>query len=344
LIEVLASWLGDANIKVQSITMRVKASSSLARKLARPDRDYVDLWDVTDLLGLRAITYFEDGVDLAARVIEARLPVDLARSVDKRRRAPGVFGYRSLHYVFDLAALDARFPPGARAEIQVRSVLEHAWAEIEHDLGYKAPASVPIEVRQRLGRLAGLLEIADREFVAIRDELNAYVAALPGQIADRRNVSLDQLSLGALLQSPDVETLDLEIAASHGHPLGKELFFPDYLLNMLRAVGLTTIPEIQDALREHAADIVGMARPYFQFAWATWRLTPVRDQQLLRGYAVFFLAHLHVIRGPGLRLDKVERLAHLYRELDYPNDAATAHRIASRLLETMLESARAKVA
>ena len=200
LVKTLGSWLEEAGIKVHSIAMRVKAPSSLGRKLARPDRDYVDLWDITDLLGLRVITYFEDGVDHAARVIEERLPVDLARSVDKRRRAPGMFGYRSLHYVFDVAGSDARFPARARAEIQVRSVLEHAWAEIEHDLGYKAPASVPVDVRQRLGRLAGLLEIADREFVAIRDELSAYVEALPGQIADRRNVPLDQLSLGALLQ------------------------------------------------------------------------------------------------------------------------------------------------
>jgi putative GTP pyrophosphokinase len=342
LTAALSAWLGQAGIKVHSIVARVKDPASLARKLARPDRDYVELWDLTDLLGLRVITYFEDDVDRVGAMIEAQLPIDLARSTDKRRREPGLFGYRSLHYVVEL---DARLPAPARAEIQVRSVLEHAWAEIEHDLGYKAPGAVPLPVRQRLSRLAGLLEIADREFVSIRDELIAYEAALPAQIADRtRDVVLDELALRALIMSGDVERLDLEIAAAHGHPLGPQPFFPDYLLKMLLCAGLTTIAEVQEGLHRHADEIVAMARPYFQFAWATWRLTPIRDERMLRGYAVFFLAHLHVTSGAGLQLDKVERLARLYRELDYQNDPPAAHRVASRLLATLLEAARGKVA
>lgn len=335
----LSAWLGGAGIKVHSIAARVKDPVSLARKLARPDRDYVELWDITDLLGLRVITYFEDAVDRVGGVIEARLPIDLARSTDKRRRAPGVFGYRSLHYVIELGA---GLPAAARAEIQVRSVLEHAWAEIEHDLGYKAPGAMPAPVRQRLSRLAGLLEIADREFVSIRDELRAYEAALPSQIAARGNdVVLDEPALRALLLSRDVEPLDLQIAAAHGQSLGPEPFFPDYLLKMLLCAGLETISEVQEALRDHGQDVVAMARPYFQFAWSTWGLTPVRDAQLLRGYSLFFLSHLHVMRGAQLQLDKVERLARLYRELDYQHDPPAAHRVASLLLAALLDAAKA---
>ncbi len=340
LTAALSTWLGQAGIKVHSIVARVKDPASLARKLARPDRDYVNLWDITDLLGLRVITYFEDAVDRVGAVIEAKLPIDLTRSTDKRRRAPGLFGYRSLHYVIELGA---GLPAPARAEIQVRSVLEHAWAEIEHDLGYKAPGAVPLPVRQRLSRLAGLLEIADREFVAIRDELSAYEAALPSQIAARTSdVVLDQLALRALVMSRDVELLDLQIAAAHGHQLGPDPFFLDYLLKMLLCAGLTTVSEVQEGLQTHAEQIVAMARPYFQFAWTTWRLTPIRDEQLLRGYAVFFLAHLHVTRGAGLQLDKVERLARLYRELDYQNDPPAAHRVASLLLASLREASRVK--
>lgn len=338
----LSGWLAAAGIKVHSVVARVKDPASLARKLARPDRDYVELWDLTDLLGLRVITYFEDAVDRVGAVLEARLPIDLARSTDKRRREPGLFGYRSLHYVIELGA---GLPAAARAEIQVRSVLEHAWAEIEHDLGYKAPGAMPLPVRQRLSRLAGLLELADREFVAIRDELAAYEAALPSRIADRTSdVVLDEPALRALLLAPDVEQLDLEIAAAHGHPLGPEPFFPDYLLKMLLCAGLTTVSEVQAGLRHHAADLVAMARPYFQFAWTTWRLTPVREEGLLRGYAIFFLAHLHVTSGAGLQLDKVERLARLYRELDYPHDPPAAQRVASQLLAVLLDAARGAVA
>ena len=342
LCAALATWLADAGIKVHSITARVKSPSSLARKLARPDRDYAELWDVTDLLGLRVITYFDDAVDQVGRVLEARLPIDLARSIDKRRREPGVFGYRSLHYVFGVAE---PLPARARGEIQIRTLLEHTWAEIEHDLGYKAPGAVPIGVRQRLSRLAGLLEIADREFVAIREELAAYADALPRRIADARDdVPLDQLALTALIECAEVDALDRGIAAALGHELGAELFFPDYLLKMLQAVGLTTVAEVQAGVRVHADAIVAMARPYFQFAWSAWRLTPIRGERALRGYALFFLAHRHVLVGAGLQLDKVERLTRLYRELDYPEDAPAAQRVASGLVEALATAAVSDVA
>lgn len=329
----LATWLADAGIKVHSVTARVKDPASLARKLARPDRNYAELWDVTDLLGLRVITYFDDDVDRIGRVLEARLSIDLARSIDKRRRRqPDVFGYRSLHYVF---ALGGSLPVRARGEIQIRTLLEHTWAEIEHDLGYKAPGAVPAGVRQRLSRLAGLLEIADREFVAIRDELEAYADALPRRIANAEEVSLDQLALTALIECAEVEALDRQIAAASGHELGDEVFFPDYLLRMLQAVGLTTVAEVQDHVKVHADAIVAIARPYFQYAWSAWRLTPTRDERVLRGYALFFLAHVHVLEGASLKLDKVERLTRLYRELDYPDDARTAQRVASGLIEAL---------
>ncbi len=54
-------------------------------------------------------------------------------------------------------------------EIQVRTVLQHAWAEIEHDIQYKSASVIPAEIRRRFMSLAGMLEIADRESQAIQD-------------------------------------------------------------------------------------------------------------------------------------------------------------------------------
>lgn len=52
----------------------------------------------------------------------------------------------------------------------MRTILQHAWAEIEHDIQYKAVSTLPAEIRRRFMTLAGLLEIADREFQALEDE------------------------------------------------------------------------------------------------------------------------------------------------------------------------------
>lgn len=334
----VARWLADAGLKIHSVTARVKDHASLTRKLARPDRSYGELWDITDLLGLRVITYFEDDVDRVGRVIETRLPIDLTRSIDKRRHTePGRFGYRSLHYVFELGA--EACPASARAEIQIRTLLEHTWAEIEHDLGYKAPGAVPAGVRRRLSRVAGLLELADLEFVAIRDELAAYAHQLPRRIADgAADVALDELALIAIVRSTEVATLDHAIGARLGHTLGDEVFFPDYLLKMLQLVGLGSVGELRKALARHASTLTTLALPYFDFAWSAWRLKPSGNGRFFRGYALFFLAHACALDGGGLALDKVERLARIYRELDHPDDPAAAHRIASQLVDVFRTS------
>ena len=57
-----------------------------------------------------------------------------------------------------------------RCEIQVSTILQDAWAEIEHDIVYKSPEDIPFRLRRRFACLAGLLEIADREFESLRQD------------------------------------------------------------------------------------------------------------------------------------------------------------------------------
>jgi ppGpp synthetase/RelA/SpoT-type nucleotidyltranferase len=101
-------------------------------------------------------------------------------TIDKRKTlSPNVFGYLSVHYVvsFDKNRLKKKAfadYKDIRFEIQIRSILQHAWAEIEHDLGYKSEIEVPDEIRRKFSRLAGLLEIADSEFISLRDISKNY--------------------------------------------------------------------------------------------------------------------------------------------------------------------------
>jgi ppGpp synthetase/RelA/SpoT-type nucleotidyltranferase len=336
----------DPTLKVHSVSWRLKGRESLARKLARPDRSYADLWSLTDLVGVRVITYFADAVDRVGEIIEARLPVDFRHSTDKRRHATSEFGYRSLHYVCRLG--DA-FPERARFEVQARTVLEHAWAEIEHDLGYKATEQIPVAVRRRLNRLAGLLELADQEFGAIRSDLERYARALPERIESAgAHVALDGFSLTALLQCPEVESVDGAIASALSKELGDEPFYPDYLLRMLAASGVRTVEDARRGVDAHRAAIRAMVEPYFALAERLWELTPRAMPRMLRGYSLFFLAHAEVLRASTLRLDKVERLARLYRELDYPDDPGAAHHVATSLVDAFqhiaLEGASSKSA
>jgi ppGpp synthetase/RelA/SpoT-type nucleotidyltranferase len=367
--EVAALLASIEGLKVHSVTLRLKSRESLTHKLGRPDRSYRSLWAITDLVGVRVIVYFEEAVERIGQLVESNLAVDFAHSIDKRRRDATTFGYRSLHYVCRLgatprdaaapsdgaassdraapreAAAPLALPPEARYEIQVRTVLEHAWAEIEHDLGYKAESAVPSSVQRRLHRLAGLLELADQEFGAIRNDLLDYARVLPERIASASDsVPLDRLSLGALLDCSEVRDLDRAIAIALDKELGEEPFFPDYLLRMLASSGIRSVGEARAGVARHAAVIASMVRPYFAFAWQTWRLSPEQMERVFRGYSLFFLAHAEVLGSPALGIDKVERLAHLYRELDYPDDEDAAQRVASRLVDAFGEVVTAMAA
>jgi ppGpp synthetase/RelA/SpoT-type nucleotidyltranferase len=332
--ELAAALHSTPGLKVHSVTLRLKGRESLAGKIKRPDRSYGSLWDITDLIGIRVIVYFEDEVDLVGKIIESQLRIDLARSTDKRRHDAGAFGYRSLHYVFQLGGEGQALPARACGEVQVRTVLEHAWAEIEHDLGYKGHEAMPGSVRHRLHRLAGLLELADQEFVTIRRDLEAYASELPKRIAAAREaVPLDALSLIPLLECDEVRELDKEIASLLGKELGEQPFFPEYLLRMLRTSGLLTVADARAGIERHRAAILSMVKPYFAFAWRTWRLSPDQMEKIYRGYSLFFLAHAELLHGGALAIDKVERLTRLYRELDYPEDERAAQEVAGKLFE-----------
>ena len=330
-VDQLRALLGsDPTLKVHSVAWRLKGRESLARKLARPDRSYTDLWMLTDLVGVRVITYFAEAVDRVGELVEAHLEVDFESSTDKRRRETTDFGYRSLHYVCQAGG---PLPERACFEVQVRTVLEHAWAEIEHDLGYKANEEIPLVVRRRLSRLAGLLELADQEFGAIRADLEHYERALPSLVESAgAPVPLDSFSLVALLDCAEAQAVDTAISSVLRKELG-EPFYPDYLLKMLVTSGIRTTNDARRGIREHESAIAAMVQPYFALTERLWQLSPEQMPSLPRGYSLFFLAHVEVLRASTLRLERVERLARLYRELDYPDDAKTAHHVASMLVD-----------
>jgi putative GTP pyrophosphokinase len=167
--DLLRQLLTDRGVVVHSVEARAKARSSLARKVATHTPPYASLRDVTDVLGARIITYFPDEVDVVGQVIEREFTVDLANSHDRRATIePERFGYMSVHYVVTLspareALAEWKLLAGWPFEIQVRSLLQHAWAEIEHDLGFHTAVELPRDVRRRWSRVAALLETADTQ-------------------------------------------------------------------------------------------------------------------------------------------------------------------------------------
>lgn len=173
--ELIHSILKAHSITPHSVTAREKSRASLKAKIVREGKTYEDpLHQVTDLAAVRIITYFPTDVDRIVPILESEFVVDKDHSVDKRKTAdPSFFGYASVHLVVELTdgrCKLAEYSPfrGLKCEVQVRTILQHAWAEIEHDIVYKSSEEIPFELRRKFASLAGLLEVADREFEQLR--------------------------------------------------------------------------------------------------------------------------------------------------------------------------------
>ena len=178
--EILARALTTRGVKVNSVDARAKDLESFGNKAeAQSEVDpkapkyWNPLQEITDLAGVRVVTFFPRTVQEVGACIRDQFVVvehtDHSRTLHQEER----FGYQSEHYLVRLDDMRTTLPEyqahlGLVAEIQVRTILQHAWAEIEHDIQYKSSITIPGAIRRRFMALAGVLEIADREFQSIQ--------------------------------------------------------------------------------------------------------------------------------------------------------------------------------
>lgn len=110
-------------------------------------------------------------MDAMAAFIRKHFEIDEDNSQDTSvRLQPAEFGYRSVHLIVQVKDAEilgialSKVIGGRKAEIQVRTVVQHAWAEVSHDLIYKSAFTVPEELKRDCNRIAALLENADKAF------------------------------------------------------------------------------------------------------------------------------------------------------------------------------------
>lgn len=199
--EILEDAVNERNLFLFGVSHRVKSVESLDGKLGKKKGKYQSLSDITDLVGFRIVTFFSDTVDEITEFLPDLFEIDFEKSVDKRRSLMATeFGYVSVHYICSLKGDIIESHPefkGIKFEIQLRSALQHAWAEIEHDLGYKSEFGIPIPMRREFSRVAGLLEIADNQFIELRENIRSYEDDVKNKIRNNEayDITLDRVSL-----------------------------------------------------------------------------------------------------------------------------------------------------
>lgn len=236
-VDAIEDLLVDAGVTFDRVVARVKTWPSLKAKAKR--RTDPDPWrDIHDVVGVRVTTFHSTEIPVALTVLAGSFTV--LKSVDKtaETRIAGDFGYGSHHLVLRVPE-EAEGPVAGYAgftfEVQVRTVLQHAWAEFEHDIRYKRGTVTPDPRVDRAFTLAaGLIELADQQF--------DQIAALQGPAAN----PADDVEL-----SPEALPGILSACLTDRFPRSRSQDY-HWLHEVLVADGVTTVGQLRSLISPEA--------------------------------------------------------------------------------------------
>jgi ppGpp synthetase/RelA/SpoT-type nucleotidyltranferase len=190
------------------VSSRAKDVHSLVKKLLAKRHHTYDT--IPDKVGVRVAVRYRSEL----RVVEDAIKKDFGFSgADDKALALGdnMLGYQCIH--IDGLCFKGNNDAGGKypattfkAELQLRTLAQHLWADMSHDTFYKNDTSIaqlPEDLRRRVHLMAGLLEVADREFDAMNREM-------PVQPEGRLLRELEKLYYRLSVQKPDID-LSLDV-------------------------------------------------------------------------------------------------------------------------------------
>ena len=262
---VLEESLKTQGIYINALETRVKTEKSLAGKLELKGSKYGGISDLTDIVGARVITFYIDEVDKIAALVDKVFDVDWKHSVDKRKMHElNTFGYSSLHYICRIPK-ERYFDPAMpqlnelRFELQMRTALQHVWATLDHDTGYKSGVEIPHEYLRNMNRLAGILELVDEQFSQMRSEINDYRRKVQSLVSDGHfeQVALDGDTFRSYLQIGPFDNLLHKIAAINQAEIHPSGIMP--YLTVLQALGFKTLADVENLIKDYEEDAYELA-------------------------------------------------------------------------------------
>jgi predicted RNase H-like nuclease/ppGpp synthetase/RelA/SpoT-type nucleotidyltranferase len=312
-VALVTTLLDDAGINYLSVTGRTKSVASFAAKADRTVGGqplYGDpLTDITDQIGVRVITYLHSDVTAVADLLDDQLAVLDDRDMGEETASQGRFGYSSRHLLVTtpqderpnvrpgIASYDVL--AGRRAQVQVRTVLQHAWAEFEHAIRYKGtiPEEHAPDLDRRFTLAAGLLELADREFTIIRDRIQTTV---PDRGPDADG------DAGGDTGDPRIDARDLArfLASQYADAGWSRTDHYAWVSGLLLELGVASLDELAGLLTSVDSDAINSRMGYRYPPGAVRRL----DDALLAIFGEQYLAlhgNAHRVTLLRTRLDKL---------------------------------------
>lgn len=155
------------------VNVRVKDTDSIiAKAFFRMDKNYSDpINQITDKVGIRFVVMVEEQIKIVQKIIEKDELWKSSKDVDfevARENAPELFNYQSVHYIVRNKGVIERnniiIEKDIPCEIQIRTLEQHAYAELSHDYVYKSNIVIEPLIRRTLAKSMALNETTDDLF------------------------------------------------------------------------------------------------------------------------------------------------------------------------------------
>ncbi len=299
-VTLVRTVLDDAGINYLTVSGRTKTLDSFAAKAARTvegEPVFTDpMAEIGDVVGVRVITYVRSDVDAVAALLADETVVHDDRDLGQETASEGRFGYASRHLQIGVADDDVAAYPllhGRNVQVQIRTVLQHAWAEFEHDIRYKG--SIPVEHRadfdRRFTLAAGLLELADQEFSTIRDTLRDG-AVEPESVTAHDDPRIRAQELAAFL------------AGQYADATWSRRDHYEWIAGLVLELGITSLTELAEVVRQVDTAEIDRRMGYRHPTGAVRRL----DDALLTAYGERYITLHGNAHRDGLLRTRLARM------------------------------------
>lgn len=156
---------------------RLKETASLVQKAFFRNKDYKDPYnEITDKVGVRFVVMVTCQIKRISDVVEASKLWSWSKDKDYeavREQHPEVFEYESVHYIVkaieDFKYNNVEIRKDTPCEIQIRTLEQHAYAELSHDYFYKSNNEIENRMKRYLARSSALNETTDLMFEEVYD-------------------------------------------------------------------------------------------------------------------------------------------------------------------------------
>ncbi|MFY4781604.1 GTP pyrophosphokinase [Aliarcobacter butzleri] len=297
--EALEEYLKENNISFVTIESRIKDFESFYEKISR--KKYSNPFEENeDFCGIRIILYFQDDIEKVNKIIENNFIIEESENKSNKLE-DNEFGYRSNHLIikvkdFWCVTPNYRGLENIKIELQIRTVLMHTWAAIEHKLGYKSNQELPKNLKRKLYLMSAQLENADMQFQEIKNDAENFQHLTVEESKKIGKFKAEKLN---------IDTLQALL----------EFYFPNYEKNSYMEINL-----LDDIIKNKLSmqDVTLFAKniqPYInKIISKIGEQTTTRANLLTYALQIFAPNFQKTIRQSEDRLDIINEIQYLYKQ------------------------------